>query len=159
MPSRFVPPLDSAGLRARGSPAVTPTVFTLIDDGTAHVVDAHSDGSRVCLAPEVVRRTLGWELKPEGLCKDDVCVPVRDRAALAGADGIDLAVLAAALGRPLALDAGERAAHLGVAAAARTARLTSLAAPDFTLPDLDGVPHRLSDYRGRKVLLVAYASW
>jgi hypothetical protein len=138
---------------------VTSTVFTLIDDGTVHVVDASSDGSRVWLAPEVVRRTLGWELEPEGLCKDDVCVPIRDRAALAGADGIDLAALAATLGRPLALDLAERAAYLGVTAAARSARLTSLEAPDFTLPNLDGVPHRLSDYRGRKVLLVAYASW
>ena len=32
-------------------------------------------------------------------------------------------------------------------------------APAFTLPDLDGKPHSLSDYRGKKVLLVAYASW
>jgi hypothetical protein len=138
---------------------VTPAVFTLIDDGTVHVVDASSDGSRVRVAPEVVHRTLGWELKPEGLCKDEVCVPVRDRAALAAADGIDLAALAAALGRPLALDVAERVAYLGVAAATRTARLASLEAPDFTLPDLEGVPHRLADYRGRKVLLVAYASW
>ena len=30
---------------------------------------------------------------------------------------------------------------------------------DFTLPDLAGRPHRLSDHRGKKVLLVAYASW
>ena len=32
-------------------------------------------------------------------------------------------------------------------------------APDFTLPDLAGQIHTLSDYRGKKVLLVAYASW
>lgn len=38
-------------------------------------------------------------------------------------------------------------------------RLASLEAPDFTLPDLDGRPHSLSDYRGQKILLAAYASW
>jgi hypothetical protein len=27
------------------------------------------------------------------------------------------------------------------------------------LPDLDGNLHRLSDYRGKKVLLSAWASW
>ena len=29
-------------------------------------------------------------------------------------------------------------------------------APDFTLPDQNGEPHRLSDYRGRKVILYFY---
>jgi peroxiredoxin len=41
----------------------------------------------------------------------------------------------------------------------RTAALASLEAPDFTLPDPAGRPHRLSDYRGKKVLLVTWASW
>jgi peroxiredoxin len=37
--------------------------------------------------------------------------------------------------------------------------LASLDAPDFTLPDLDGHLHSLAGHRGKKVLLVAYASW
>ena len=40
-----------------------------------------------------------------------------------------------------------------------TAQLASLEAPDFTLPDLDGNLHSLSNYRGRKVLLATYGSW
>ena len=32
-------------------------------------------------------------------------------------------------------------------------------APDFTLPDLDGVPHTLSDYLGRVVVLAFWANW
>jgi peroxiredoxin Q/BCP len=32
-------------------------------------------------------------------------------------------------------------------------------APDFTLPDLDGNLHSLSDYRGRKVVLLTWASF
>ena len=31
--------------------------------------------------------------------------------------------------------------------------------PDFLLPDLDGKPGRLSDYRGKKILLFHFASW
>jgi peroxiredoxin len=37
--------------------------------------------------------------------------------------------------------------------------LTSLEAPDFALPDLDGKMHSLSDYRGKKVFVVSWASW
>ena len=31
--------------------------------------------------------------------------------------------------------------------------------PDFRLPRLDGTFGRLSDYRGKKVLLIHFASW
>ncbi|TAK76433.1 MAG: redoxin domain-containing protein [Dehalococcoidia bacterium] len=34
-----------------------------------------------------------------------------------------------------------------------------LDAPDFELPDLDGRMHRLSDRRGKKVVLALWASW
>ena len=48
---------------------------------------------------------------------------------------------------------------LGAGAATRGARLASLEAPDFVLPDLTGTPHRLSQLRGRKVFLVSWAPW
>lgn len=32
-------------------------------------------------------------------------------------------------------------------------------APDFALTDLDGKPHKLSDYRGKDVILVFWATW
>jgi len=32
-------------------------------------------------------------------------------------------------------------------------------APDFTLRDLDGKEHKLSDYRGKDVMLVFWATW
>lgn len=43
-------------------------------------------------------------------------------------------------------------------AATDSARI-GLLAPALTLPDLDGKPHRLNDYRGRRVLLNFWASW
>jgi hypothetical protein len=80
-------------------------------------------------------------------------------AVLDAREGLERAQQAEAAGRPVAVDREERAAYLGVSAAARSAALVSLQAPDFTLPDLSGRPHSLSAQRGKKVLLVAYASW
>ena len=74
-------------------------------------------------------------------------------------EGAALAKRAEAAGRPVAVDLDERVAYLGVGAAERAKALASLEAPDFTLPDLDGRRHSLSEHRGKKVLLVAYASW
>jgi len=133
--------------------------FTLIDAGRPIDVPATIAADRVWLSGETVKGALGWELKPEGLCRGEICVPLHALSAVVGANGIDLEGLAAALGRPLALDLAERAAYLGVAAPDRGAALATLQAPDFTLPDLGGRPHSLSEHRGKKVLLVAYASW
>jgi len=74
-------------------------------------------------------------------------------------EGVALAERAATAGRPVAIDREERVACLGVAARARARALAALEAPDFSLPALDGRLHALSVHRGRKVLLVAYASW
>ena len=136
--------------------------FRLIDDGQERSVAADVREGRVLIAPDALKSGLGWELKPEGLCKGELCVPVRNRGALvpnAEDEAVDLAAFASALGRPLALDPDARVAALGVAAGERASQLATLEAPDFALPDLSGKIHRLSDQRGKKVLLIAYASW
>lgn len=136
----------------------TLTDFTLVDDGLVARVRAAIIGGQVWLSPDTVREALGWELKPEGLCRGDICVPPPPGLSV-GPEGVDLGELAATLRRPLALDLDERAAYLAVAASDRSAALATLEAPDFTLPDLDGRLHTLSAHRGKKVLLVAFASW
>ena len=133
--------------------------FALLDETRALEVDAKIVPDGVRVAPSSVRDTLGWELKPEGLCKDERCVPVPPATRLVRQGGIDLATLAELLGRPLALDVTEGAACLGAAADDRARQLRSLDAPEFTLPDLAGQPRTLSDFRGKKILLVAFASW
>jgi len=138
---------------------MTDSTFTILDEGKPVTVPARVSGDTVRLTREALERATGWTLKPEGLCRGALCVPVRPGAALESADGMDLGAVAAALGRPLALDPAERAAYLGVGASDRARALAALEAPDFTLPDLDGRLHSLREHRGKKVLLVAYASW
>jgi hypothetical protein len=124
--------------------------ITLLDETRPLTVDGQVGPDGIRLAPEVVRDALGWELKPQGLCQGDVCVPVPPASALVRADGVDLGTLASLLGRPLALDIDERAACLGAAADERAQRLASLDAPEFTLPDVNGQPYTMSGFRGRR---------
>jgi hypothetical protein len=138
---------------------MTSRVVTLIDESRPVTVDAVVHDGTIRLAPPVLERALGWELKPEGLCLADTCVPVRDRAALVGDDGVDLRAFARLIDRPLAMDPDEGIAVLGASAGDRSRRLAAMDAPDFTLPDLEGRLHSLRDQRGKKTLLIAWASW
>jgi hypothetical protein len=133
--------------------------LTLLDEDSALQVPAVVDADGVRLPPDVVQQSLGWRLEAAGLCRGDTCVPVRPEHGLLRDDGIDLRALASLLERPLVLDVDERIACLSASAAERGHRLRSLDAPEFTLPDLGGHPHSLSQHRGRKVLLLAWASW
>ena len=99
----------------------------------------------------------GWTLKPEGMCRDDLCVPLSGDARRG--DSVDLAAFWRTLGHPVVSDDQGAVWVLGTAAEHRSVALAGLEAPDFTLPDLAGTPHRLSELRGRKVFLTTWASW
>lgn len=133
------------------------TQAAIISEDVATVDVGVSEG-RMLLDPGVLGAAVGWELKPQGLCRGDVCVPVRDGADLFVGEQLDLARVAAALGRPVVVDADAGVAAMALDPVARRQAL-SLDAPPFTLDDLDGVPHNLSEWHGRKKLLFAFATW
>jgi len=108
-------------------------------------------------ADELARRT-GWAVEPRGVCKGEVCVPLPDDA-WAGDGLLDVRVVAERLGMPVVEDAARGLLALGPETAVTGRALSTAAAPDLELPDLDGRPFRLSSLRGQKVLLVAWASW
>ena len=105
---------------------------------------------------ETFAESTGWIPKPQGLCRGEICVPapgaIRD-------DGTIVVVATAErLGMPLVHDADAGVWALGPGTT--TGRVLSTAiAPDPTLIERDGEPFRLSSLRGRKVLLVAWASY
>lgn len=108
--------------------------------------------SAVVTAAELERAT-GWQVKPEGLCRDDQCVPfaVRD------AREVSLDDVAAALGAPLVRAERHKLWALGARSGGHA--LSTAVAPELVLPDAAGDAFRLSSLRGQKVLLVAWASW
>jgi hypothetical protein len=111
----------------------------------------------LCVSPADAAQVTGWTLKPEGMCRDDLCVPLTGGARRDGT--VDLAMFWRALGHPVVSDPPGDVWVLGTAADSRAAALSGLAAPDFTLPDLAGVSHTLSELRGKKVFLTTWASW
>lgn len=133
--------------------------FTLIDSERAVEVAARVAGDRVLLEPGALKDALGWEIHDGLLCNEAMCIPITDEAPLVRDGGVDLGAFARALDRPLALDVEEGAAYLGGSARERAQALASQRAPDFTLPDLAGDAHSLAEHRGKKILLVAWASW
>jgi len=106
-------------------------------------------------------RVTGWELKPEGLCRDDTCVPVPpDRAGeIVRNDRVNLSAFARLLSLPAVCSTTGDAWAFSAEPALQEPGSESDRAPDFALPDLDGRVHRLSDYRGTKIFLVSWASW
>jgi hypothetical protein len=108
-------------------------------------------------AGEFTART-GWAIKPEGACKGEVCVPLPPDAR-SGDGTLDARIVGERLGMPLVDDPERGISALGPETAVTGRVLTTARAPDLELPDVDGNPFKLSSLLGRKVLLVAWASW
>ncbi|MFB9839843.1 redoxin domain-containing protein [Actinoallomurus acaciae] len=118
---------------------------TLLTDGREERIDLDGDLRAPLTAP-----VLGWVRKPHGWCRDDACVPAAAVREAETGGGIDVVAFAALTGKIAVVDRAER-----VIALADAAPLPATGqAPDFTL---DG--RSLSDFRGRKVALVFWASW
>lgn len=134
----------------------------LYKERQAQVAGAVGDGNDLWIPLDDLEPATGWRLKPEGACLGDVCVPIpagREREFLRAGGRFNLAALARLLGQPVVHDPGHAVWFFGESAGGRREALRSLQAPDFTLPDLDGRLRSLSDYRGKKILLVTWASW
>jgi hypothetical protein len=98
--------------------------------------------------PDLEQRT-GWAIKPEGACRDDVCVPLPAP--------FDVRELAERLGMALAHDEHHGLWALGPTAGGRA--LSSAELPDIVLPDRGGEEFALRSLRGTKVFMIAWASW
>jgi AhpC/TSA family len=112
-----------------------------------------------------LKRATGFVVKPQGVCRDELCFPIPKarKAAVfarhAGVEWFNLSEFARLVKQPAAFDAEQSVWYFGPRADEQNGHIASLRAPDFTLPDKTGRMHSLRDYRGKKVLLVTWASW
>lgn len=98
----------------------------------------------------------GWEVKPEGACKEERCVPLPD-AARASGGRVDVTAFAERLNMALVHDDARGLHALGPEGGGRA--LTSARMPDLELPDRHGRPFSLRSLRGTRFVMVAWASW
>lgn len=110
-------------------------------------------------------RATKFVLKPQGVCRDELCFPIPRgrREAFLSRQGktswFNLSEFARLLHQPTASDAEHAVWYFGPRPAEQNSHIASLMAPDFTLQDMAGRSHSLKDFRGKKVLLLTWASW
>ena len=121
--------------------------------------EEHSVAARdgLWMSPKDAEGATGWTLKPEGMCRAELCVPLP--ASALKPNEVDLEAFWQKLGGPVIASEQGDVWALGAPADERNAALEGLAAPDFTLPDVNGVSRSLSQLRGKKVFLATWASW
>ncbi len=145
--------------------AMAQAVTVLYDDHAIAVERTLADPNDLWVVPEDLPRINGFELKPEGACLDELCVPVlQDRdsdmfVTRRGQPWFNVTELARKLEQAYVVDHDHDVWSFGEIPVTRTSFLNAAIAPDFALPNRAGELVRLSDFRGKKVFIVTWASW
>lgn len=141
-----------------------PPPITVLGRGRAvEVADARVVDGHLWLPLDALPTVSGFTHKPEGICAGELCIPVPPDAAWVretdGGPAIDVTAFADHVGQAWVAGPRQRAFSFAPVPALRASGLGAGLAPDFELPDREGRPVRLSDLRGKKVLLLTWASW
>jgi len=138
--------------------AQTSARATLLYDGRAIVVDRTSvEADALWIQKADLPSINGFELKPQGACREDICIPI-PRPMLRGPQ-FNVTAFARRIGQRVVADPAMRVWSFGEIPVVRGAFLESRIAPEFSVPDRKGRHVKLSQFRGKKVLVVTWASW
>ena len=137
----------------------------LYKERESRLVAAQVDRDELWVTLPDLTASSGWELKPEGVCLEEICVPVPEARLPAlirkepSGTLFNLTEFARLIQQPVAHDERNEVWYFGPAAWEWKTRLSGAQAPDFSLPDLEGRMHSLSDLLGKKVFLLFWATW
>ena len=142
----------------RAVAAQTTARAIVLYDGRAIVLNrAAADGDALWILKADLPAVNGFELKPQGACREEICIPI-PRPMMRGNE-FNLTAFSQRVGQRVVADPAQRVWSFGEIPVVRGAFLESRMAPDFSVPDRKGKPVRLSQFRGKKVLVVTWASW
>lgn len=152
--------LAPAALDARAA-AASPGATVLYDDRSVALdriaPDPHHAADALWVRKRDLPRINDFELKPQGACRADLCIPI-PKDMVRGAY-FNLTAFAKKAGQPVVAEPAARVWSFGEMQALGGGFISSRVAPDFTVPDRLGRPVHLSGFRGKKVLVVTWASW
>jgi len=139
--------------------------IVIYDGVTTQVSESPEAGKDLWVTMADLKRATGFVVKPQGVCREQLCFPLpKDRKAefvskKGKVSWFNLTAFARLIKQPVAADEKNAVWYFGPRPDVRDSYITSLDAPDFTLPDASGKMHSLSDFKGKRVLLVTWASW
>ncbi len=134
---------------------------TVVCQGATTTLAETGDGPGLLINPEDLVKINGFELKPEGACYADTCIPLSAGMLVeqAGRTWFDLTAFADLLEQPYVADADARVWSFAEVPQKRERLLTDAMAPEFEVEDRQGNVIRMADLKGKKALIVTWSSW
>jgi hypothetical protein len=150
----FRHPFEATPIHPEGS-------TTVLYQGKAVTLSDTGNGEGLLIRPEDLSRVNGFELKPEGACFKDMCIPMNDDLLVEqdGRQWFDLTAFADLLEQPYVADRESRVWSFAEIPAKRESMLVDAMAPEFEVTDRQGKVVRLADFKGKKALIVTWSSW
>ena len=120
-------------------------------------VDPRGDARALWIRKRDLVRVNGFELKPQGACRADLCMPIPK--SMTRGNYFNLTAFAKKAGQAVAADTGARVWSFSEMPALGGGLANSRVAPEFEVPDRLGRPVHFARFRGKKALVVTWASW
>jgi hypothetical protein len=127
----------------------------LYQDRATNLDNARVEGGDLWVRSADLPRVNEFEVKPQGACRADICIPLSKD--LKKAEWFNLSGFARRVGQSSVSDSNVWS--FSEVPLLRGTYFNSRIAPDFAVPDRKGKVVHLSDFRGKKVLVVTWASW
>jgi len=147
--------LTSATAAAALAAPANSIATVLYQDRATKLDNARVEGNDLWVRSADLPRVNEFEVKPQGACRADICIPLSKD--LKKAEWFNLTGFARKVGQAAVNDSGVWS--FGEVPLLRGTYFNSRIAPDFAVPDRKGHVVHLSDFRGKKVLVVTWASW
>jgi len=142
-------------------PPASPAATVLYDDRTIVLdrigIDPKRASDTLWIRKRDLPRVNGFELKPQGACRADLCIPIPKT--MTRGDYFNISAFAKKAGQAVVADPGARIWSFGEMQSLGAGLAGSRVAPDFEVPDRLGRPVHLAGFRGKKVLVITWASW
>jgi hypothetical protein len=139
---------------ALAAPATT-SATVLFGENSVALEKVRADAQSLWVLSKDLPRINEFEVKPQGACRADVCIPLSKT--LKNGDWFNLTGFAHKIGETVVAD--QNVWSFGEIPVLRGGFYNSRIAPDFAVPDRKGKVVHLSDFRGKKALVITWASW